>query len=279
MKHLMPMSLVPLSQAPLNEWSGLRFILTDIDDTLTTDGRLSASVYAMIERLRDFGLAVIPVTGRPAGWCDMIARFWPVDAVVGENGAFYFRYDHERRAMTRVFSQSIKERAQNRQLLARIREEVLRVVPNAAVATDQGYREADLAIDFAEDVNRLPDQDIDKIVAIFEASGAIAKVSSIHVNGWFGDHDKLSMTKKLLREEFGVAAESAEGQDVCTFIGDAPNDAPMFRFFRKSVGVANIAAFADRCAVLPKWITPGEGGEGFCAFAACILASIEQNTS
>jgi HAD superfamily hydrolase (TIGR01484 family) len=216
---------------------------------------------------------VIPVTGRPAGWCDMIARFWPVGAVVGENGAFYFRYDRAGRKLIRVFSQADDERRHNRTALDELRTRILAEVPGAGVASDQAYREADLAIDFCEDVDRLSDADISRIVDHFEAAGATAKVSSIHVNGWFGDHDKLTMTQRLMRDQFGLDIGSHDGQRSCAFIGDSPNDAPMFGFFDTSVGVANITALADRCAALPKWVTRGDAGAGFCEFARVVLAA------
>ena len=161
-------------------------VFTDIDDTVTTDGRLPAAAYDALERLHDAGLAVVPITGRPAGWCDMVARFWPVSGRGGENGAFYFRYDHKARKMIRHFAASPAERAGNRRKLEALAERILKEVPGAAIASDQLYREADLAIDFREDVEPLPPEAIDRIVALFPEAGAVAKVSSIHVNGWFG---------------------------------------------------------------------------------------------
>ena len=262
-----------LASARPDNWTALRFIFTDIDDTLTTDGRLEASAYTMLERLAERGFVVIPVTGRPAGWCDMIARFWPVGAIVGENGAFYSRFNRERRKFIRVFSQTDDRRRQNRLALQQLRERILSDIPGARVASDQSYREADLAIDFCEDVDRLPDADISRIVAHFEAAGATAKVSSIHVNGWFGEYDKLTMTRRLMRDEFGLDIDKPEAQKCCAFIGDSPNDAPMFAFFENSVGVANILALADRCAAMPKWITEAQSGAGFCEFARAILAA------
>src|SRR5438477_8714943 len=134
----------------------IRFVLLDIDDTLTTEGRLSADAYAALERLSQHGLSVIPVTGRPAGWCDLIARFWPVDAVIGENGAFWFRYDHGARTMTGRFWLGDEERADARRRLDRLAVEIPAAVPGARIAADQAYRMADLAIDFAEDIGPLP---------------------------------------------------------------------------------------------------------------------------
>src|SRR5262245_63351421 len=194
----------PLAEFPDQQRRSIRAVLTDIDDTLTDDGKLTARAYGALERLKQAGLVVVPVTGRPAGWCDMIARFWPVAAVVGENGALYFRYDHGKRAMRRTYADDAATRARNRERLAAIGNEIVKAVPGCAVAADQPYREADLAIDYREDVASLPPDAVERIVALMQARGLTAKVSSIHVNGWFGAYDKLTMAKRLMRDEFGV---------------------------------------------------------------------------
>ena len=248
----------------------VRFVLLDIDDTLTSEGRLSAGAYAALERLWQHGLRVVPVTGRPAGWCDMITRFWPVDAVIGENGAFYFRYDHQTRMMTRRFWLSDEEREAARQRLARLGEEIVAAVPGARIAADQPFRIADLAIDFAEDTGPLPPEDLDRIVAMMQAAGASAKISSIHVNGWFGDWDKLAMTRRLFREIYGVDVERE--REIVMFIGDSPNDEPMFAFFPHSVAVANIRPFLPRLKALPVYVTERAAGDGFVEFAAMLLS-------
>ena len=177
----------------------LRGVFFDIDDTLTTEGRLTAEAYAAMERLHSAGLTVVPITGRPAGWCDHIARMWPVDAVVGENGAFYFCYDRKARKLVKRFRDDAATRARHRAQLPAVRDRILREVPGTALASDQLYREADLAIDYCEDVPRLGETAIDRIVAIMREAGMTAKVSSIHVNGWFGEYDKLGMTRTLVR--------------------------------------------------------------------------------
>jgi HAD superfamily hydrolase (TIGR01484 family) len=251
--------------------SGLRYVLTDIDDTLTTHGRLPAAAYAALERLEAAGFRVVPITGRPAGWCDMIARFWPVDAIVGENGALYMRYDRTAKKMHRRFFQTAVERAEARRKLTALSEKILREVPGCALASDQQYRECDLAVDFCEDVPPLPQASIDRIVALFEAAGATAKVSSIHVNGWFGHWDKLSMTRVLFREAYGLDLDAVRDQAV--FAGDSPNDAPMFGYFPYSVGVANVRPFLDRIAARPAFITEGEGGAGFVELADALIAA------
>lgn len=259
----------PLKDFPLAARQAVRAVLTDIDDTLTDHGRLPAEAYAALERLQAAGIVVVPVTGRPAGWCDMIARFWPVDGVVGENGAFYFRYDAASKRMIRRYAKSDAERAKDRRALGAIEREVLAEVPGAAVASDQAYREADLAIDFCEDVPPLSDADIARIVAIFERHGATAKISSIHVNGWFGAYDKLSMSRIFLREALGLDMDAERNRIV--FAGDSPNDAPMFGFFPNAVGVANVRHFADRLPAKPAWVTDGRGGAGFAELTRALL--------
>src|SRR5687768_172396 len=205
---------------------GVRALLVDIDDTLTTAGKLTADAYAALERLQHAGLIVVPVTGRPAGWCDHIARMWPVDAVVGENGAFYFRYEHDARRMHRRYATPEATRADHRRQLEAIAAEIVHAVPGAAVSGDQRYRETDLAIDFCEDVPRLPEADIRRIVTIMQSRGLTAKVSSIHVNGWFGGYDKLAMTRIYMRECHGVDLERERAGYV--FVGYSPKDQPMF---------------------------------------------------
>jgi HAD superfamily hydrolase (TIGR01484 family) len=249
--------------------AAVRGVCTDIDDTLTTCGRLTAEAYAALERLRAAGKRVIPITGRPAGWCDHIARMWPVDAVVGENGAFYMRYDAASRRLVKRFLDDDATRRANRARLAAIAERILAAVPGCALASDQLYREADLAIDFCEDVPPLPRDAVDRIVALMQGEGMTAKVSSIHVNGWFGNYDKLGMTRTLLAEAF--AADLDAERERWVFAGDSPNDAPLFAYFPNSVGVANVRAFVDRIATLPAYVTVGAGGAGFAEIAQALL--------
>jgi HAD superfamily hydrolase (TIGR01484 family) len=250
-------------------------VLCDIDDTLTINGRLPAAALEGMERLGGAGIRVIPVTGRPAGWCDHMARMWPVEAVVGENGAFYYRYDAARRKMVRRHVRSDAQLAADRLRLDAIRDRVLKEVPGCAVASDQAFRVADLAIDFCEDVPALPETAVDRILACFTEAGARAKVSSIHVNGWFGDYDKLSTTRLLFAEVFATDLEIIRERIV--FAGDSPNDAPMFAYFPQSVGVANVSRFADRMTALPAWITRAEGGFGFAEMVGRLLEAGEMS--
>jgi HAD superfamily hydrolase (TIGR01484 family) len=261
----------PLAEVPAAELAGVAGVFADIDETLTTEGRLTAEAYGALEALQEAGLLVVPVTGRPAGWCDHIARMWPVDAVVGENGAFYFRYDRGMRRLVKRFLVDEAERRANRRRLEALEAEILSAVPGTGLASDQRYREADLAIDVCEDVAPLPPDQVARIVALFEAAGATAKVSSIHVNGWFGRYDKLTMTRLLMEEVFGVDLDRAKGRYV--FAGDSPNDAPLFAYFPKAVGVANVLDFAGRLETWPAYVTRGRAGAGFAELARALIAA------
>lgn len=246
----------------------LRVLLTDIDGTLTLSGRLPESSYGKLSDLSRAGIYVIPVTGRPAGWCEMIARLWPVHGVVGENGAFTFRYDGKK--MKRHFARTPEQRKTDREKLKVIRREVLSKVPGAGIASDQFSRMFDLAIDFSEDVKPLSEKAIQDIVKIFKKHGAQAKVSNIHVNGWFGAHDKVTTCKEYLEKEFGYS--EADMRKYCAFVGDSPNDEPMFEFFPNSVAVANIAEFLPSLKHKPAFVTPSSEAEGFCELATQILS-------
>jgi HAD superfamily hydrolase (TIGR01484 family) len=264
------LKLKPFDQFPLELRKQIRYILTDIDDTLTINGRLPAAVFVAMEQLRDAKIRSIPITGRPAGWCDHIARMWPVDGLVGENGAFYFRYDESTRKMVRRYFKPENERLADRLKIEKLKLEILKKIPGADVAADQPYREADLAIDYCEDIPPLPTAAVDQIVSLFKKAGAEAKVSSIHVNGWFGEYDKLTMTRFLFEEVFRENLEDVK-EDVI-YIGDSPNDAPMFAYFPHSVGVANVLQFEGRMPCNPAWITRKEGGHGFAEMVDKLLA-------
>lgn len=248
---------------------GVRALLVDIDDTLTTAGKLTADAYAALERLHRAGLRVVPVTGRPAGWCDHIARMWPVDAVVGENGAFYFFYSGSR--LHKRFQDDTESRVQKRARLETLAARILAAVPGCALASDQPYRETDLAIDYCEDVAPLPLEAAGRIAELMRQAGLTAKVSSIHVNGWFGEYDKLATTRRLFGERFGLDLEAANREVV--FAGDSPNDAPMFAFFHNSVGVANVHRFDSLLGDKPKYVTRAPSGAGFVELTDHLLGS------
>lgn len=256
---------------PLSELDarGVRVVLFDIDDTLTTSGKLTAEAYAALEALQRSGRPTIAVTGRPAGFCDPVARLWPVDAVVGENGGFYFWAGGGR--LHREYRETAEVRARNRQRLAEIGRRVATAVPGCTIASDERYRETDLAIDYAEEVAALPIEAAERIAGLLRAEGLHVTMSSIHVHGWFGDYDKLSTVRELLRARFQMDLDRELA--AALYVGDSPNDASMFAFFPNSVGVANVRRFAGRLPAEPKYVTPSAFGAGFAELAQHLLRS------
>lgn len=245
----------------------IRVVFTDIDDTLTDDGRLGAAAYEALWALSEAQIAVVPVTGRPAGWCDLIARQWPVAGVVGENGALAYAA-----TPSGMWRTTVQEARASRERLDALAQAILQEVPEARVAADQAFRQFDLAIDFAEDTPVLPRETVDRIVAVFERHGARHKVSSIHVNGWFGDHDKMSMVRRFAQERLKLELDGAHGEQA-VYVGDSPNDAPAFGAFKWSVGVRNVLEDLDRMDPPPTFVTERRGGGGFVEFAEHLLAA------
>jgi HAD superfamily hydrolase (TIGR01484 family) len=256
----------------------VRGVCLDIDDTLSSHGKLTAEAYRALWSLKDAGYAVVPITGRPAGWCDHFARFWPVDAVVGENGAFTFFMEGgvRRRIDTPAGDSSDALRTK----LGYLEQKVLARFPHAKWASDQAYREYDLAIDICEDVPAWPRAEVDELLGLCQALGAHAKLSSIHVNAWFGRYDKRSGLEHWLKEgapglkgrAHGVGGAGVPSWNEWLFIGDSPNDEPMFASFEYSVGVANLSRYLDRLKSPPRWITSRESGSGFAEMAAKLIA-------
>jgi HAD superfamily hydrolase (TIGR01484 family) len=260
----------PLGQFPDQCRKKITHVLTDIDGTITVKGRLPSRVFKAMERLRTAGIHIVPITGRPAGWCDHIARMWPVDGIVGENGALCFWFDEAEGKLKKRFFETEDIRTHKRLRLKQIQKEILASVPGSAVASDQRYRETDLAIDYCEDVSPLGPRAVDRICDIFKKYGATCKVSSIHVNGWFGNYDKLKMTKIFIQDRWGLDLDTNKEQFV--FCGDSPNDEPMFEYFTYSVGVKNVLNFTDRMKHLPTFVANKEEGDGFTELVDTLLA-------
>lgn len=254
---------------PLTEYTSsdsLRFVLTDIDDTLTEDGKLGAEAYSALWQLHDAGIRVIPVTGRPAGWCDMIIRQWPVDAVIGENGAFVY-YFKDKQLVSFVHPSVADGESINR--LDAVYRAVKSEIPLVRKAKDQFARIYDLAIDFNEDPPQLGYEVAVRIKEICDNHGAEAKISSIHVNTWFGNYSKRDMAVLFMNERYGLGEDEFKAQAV--FCGDSPNDEPMFDYLPDSFAVANILDFKDILEAMPAYVADSRGGSGFVEITKKIL--------
>ena len=254
------------SKAPIKTLNNIKIVCFDIDDTVTTEGKLTAPAFKAMWDLKKHGYYLIPLTGRPASWCDHIARFWPVDAVVGENGAFTFFMMNGRRCRFDTLGHLFLANAQPR--LAQVGEKIKKKFPHVQFASDQKYREYDLAIDICEDVPPWGENDIKALMDFCAQEGAHAKLSSIHVNTWFGDYDKALGLRTWLASEYAssILKDRFKWSEFI-FIGDSPNDAPLFEAFDYSVAVANIKKFIDTLVAKPTWITDKKSGGGFIEFS------------
>ena len=269
----------PLDTWPLLARSRITGVFTDIDDTLTTDGNITQDALAALGDLKDAGQHVIAITGRPVGWSEPFARSWPVDAIVAENGAVLLQkkyresLHHTERLgeqLSKSYQQSDAVRATNYAQMQQISQRVLREVPGTLLAQDSAGRETDMAIDHSEFTQLTPEK-IAHVVAIMQAEGMNATVSSIHINGWFGAHNKLVGARWALRALYGRDLDAE--MDAWAFVGDSTNDQLMFAAFPQSVGVANVRRFEAQLTHLPRYITKGERGAGFAEFAKAVLSA------
>ena len=259
----------------LQSWQvpgGLVGLFTDIDDTLTTDGGITPDALNALADLKAAGLHVIPITGRPVGWSEPFAKAWPVDAIVAENGAVALVRQADG-SLAKLYQQDAATRAANFARMQQVLAQIEQQVPGALRATDSPGRETDIAIDHSE-FTHLPQEAIDAAVRTMREAGMNATVSSIHINGWFGAHNKLEGARWIVREllQRDLDAEI----DRWAYVGDSTNDQLMFERFAHSVGVANIARFVPQLAHLPRFVTLGERGAGFAEMARRIIASASQ---
>jgi HAD superfamily hydrolase (TIGR01484 family) len=264
----MPAFSRPLADCPDAALRPVAGVLTDIDDTLTLEGAIEPEALDSLARLRAAGLPVIAITGRPMGWSEPFARDWPIDAIVAENGAVALFM--EGGALHTEYVQDEATRAHNTQRLAEAAQRVQREVPGARLARDSAGRVTDIAVDHSE-FEHLSVERIDAVVAIMREQGMNATVSSIHVNGWFGTHDKRSGAQWIVQRLLGREVEAERERWV--YVGDSTNDQPMFAHYPLSVGVANLMRFAERLTEWPAWITQAERGRGFAELCARLLAA------
>ncbi|MEW6644921.1 MAG: HAD-IIB family hydrolase [Pseudomonadota bacterium] len=255
----------PLSAAAKSTFAGVRVVLTDMDDTLTFKGRLAARTYDALERLQRAGVKVLPVTAAPAGWCDQMARMWPVDGVIGENGGLFFRRAGEH-GVARQYWHGDDDGRTVRNRLKEIMDHVQTALPSARLADDQAFRLTSLAFARSDDPAKNA-----ALVAALRAAGASATINNLWVLGWLGDYDKLAMTRRVMADSYGIDIET--DREAVLFCGDSTNDAPMFGFFRHTVGVSTIRDYLADIPAPPAWIADGPGGDGFVEAANAVLAA------
>jgi HAD superfamily hydrolase (TIGR01484 family) len=270
----------PLAQWPLEQRRGLVGVLTDIDDTLTTEGAITADALQALADLKAAGLVVIAITGRPVGWSEPFACTWPVDAIVAENGAVALQKNtsligtpclsHQHEQLSKLYIQDARTRSANFARMQQVAQRVLAEVPGTLLAQDSAGRETDIAFDHSE-FTHLPSDKIAQVVAILQSEGMHATVSSIHINGWFGEHDKWVGACWIVQALLGRDLAAERG--LWAYVGDSTNDQRMFQALPHSIGVANVRRFEAQMACKPAYITQNERGAGFAEVVATVLAA------
>lgn len=251
----------PLASADSAQFKSVRFVLTDMDETLTYRGRLAAATYVALERLQAAGIKVIPVTAAPAGWCDQMARMWPVDGVIGENGGFLFRRTPDGHGLERIFWHPESDRTRIATHIREIGSAVLKACEGAEYAEDQPFRLTSVAFK-----RRARHPDVEQsILSSLRSVGASATINNLWVLGWLGGYDKLKAARKMLLEAYGLDID--RDRDTVLYVGDSTNDAPMFGFFRHTVGVSTVVDYLHEIPVAPRFVTDGPGGAGFVEVA------------
>ena len=278
----------PLAQWPVDSRRAIRGVFTDIDDTLTNDAHIAPEALQALGDLKAAGLTVIPITGRPIGWCEPFMAgtngpAWPVDAMVAENGAVAFvpgaanavtsqinlqRSSDMREALSKQYQQSAEVRTANRLRMDAIAAQVCAEVPGMELSRDSAGRETDLAFDYAEFAHHSPET-VQRVLALLQNHGMQTTVSSIHIHGCFGDFNKWTGACWIVRELIG--RDLSTELDQWVFVGDSGNDQAMFQHFTHSAGVANIARFVPQLSHLPTYVTPSARGAGFAEVARAIL--------
>lgn len=248
------------------DWKSVDWVLTDVDDTLTWEGKLPPESLIALNNLQQAGIKVVAVTGACAGWCDHIAQLWPVDAVLGENGAFIL--EKKNGYLTIQADLSLERLKQQQERLKLEVLEILKDYPELNLTLDQSYRLCEVSIDIGQNRPRVDDHIVDEITRKIHTLGAHATASSIHINAWYGEHSKKVTSLRYLKER-GLTASDIE--DRCCYVGDSLNDQYMFATLPKSVGVANIEHYWDKLITLPPIVMTKPGGYGFAEFAQQLL--------
>jgi HAD superfamily hydrolase (TIGR01484 family) len=259
----------PLTDWPLEARQGLVGVFTDIDDTLTTEGAITPDALEAMAALKAAGLHIVAVTGRPVGWSEPFAAAWPIDAIVAENGAVALVPTGDGRLEKR-YQQDAATRERNFERMQAVLERIEKNIPGARRAADSAGRECDIAIDHSE-FTTLGDETIAEVTATMRSEGMHATVSSIHVNGWWGDHNKLAGARWIVRELW--ARHLDDEMALWAYVGDSTNDALMFEHFVHSIGVANVRHFESALSHLPRYVSKHERGAGFAEAAAAVLAA------
>ena len=254
----------PLSEINRKRFRKIKILMFDLDGTFISNDSLKSSTYRCLEKLKNTKIKTVVVTGRSAGWCDLIARWWPVNSVIGENGALsYSLLDGK---IDRQFFDDNINLEKSREILELLFDEIKANFGEIHLASDQPFRQWDLALDISEE-NNLSLERVREIFDFCISKGVNAAISNIHLNIWCGNYTKCDMALKIL-DNWNIKL------DECVYIGDSPNDSPMFKKFPFSVGVKSVLKYSDLMQDYPLYVTERDGNQGFEDLVDSILSTM-----
>ena len=242
----------------------LRGILFDLDDTLLDRSELTEVAYGALHRLSEAGLTLLAVTGRPAGYGEVLVPAWPIAGLIAENGSVaVLKVD----GRTQLFDEvNVTQRRARREQLQTLVTHMKCEFPLLMPATDVHLRRCDYTFDIGE-YQHVDHEVITAVIAFARARGASTVRSSVHLHVGFDGSDKASGTLRVLSRHFGYDVTHARAQ--FAFIGDSENDEAAFAAFNTTIAVANLRG---RPTVNPRYATQAPRGRGFAEFVQRLLA-------
>ena len=254
-------TFLPLHQANMKNYlKNVRLVATDMDGTLTSQGKFTASLLQALENLADASIPVLIVTGRSAGWMSGLSAILPIAGALAENGGLFYPSGTE----TPVTLTPIPDIVAHRQQLYHIFDQLKSKFPYLQESGDNRFRITDWTFDNRE----LTPNDLQTINAFCQESGWSFTYSSIQCHIKPKQQNKAIGLLKVLTHHFPQYTP----EQVVT-VGDSPNDESLFdpQYFPVSVGVANVLEYANQLTHKPAYITTFAEGEGFCELAKLLL--------
>ncbi|HEY9892145.1 MAG TPA: HAD family hydrolase [Candidatus Sericytochromatia bacterium] len=259
------MALTPIDREITNNcFKNLRLIATDMDGTLTFQGKFTASLLQAFEDLIAAALPVLIVTGRSAGWVSGLVSYLPVVGAIAENGGIFYSSDSEPVALT-----PINNLGEHRQKLAEAYQRLKLEFPQIQESSDNRFRLTDWTFDNRE----LTVTQLKRLDELCRSMGWGFTYSSVQCHIKPIAQDKAAGLMQVLAKYF----PDTQCQQVLT-VGDSPNDASLFNpeLFPLSVGVANVLDYASELIYQPAYVTQAVEGKGFCELVRFLGVGCEE---
>ncbi|MDY6803489.1 MAG: HAD family hydrolase [Cyanobacteriota bacterium] len=255
------MSLKPVADLSDNKaLSNLRLVASDMDGTLTKNGKFTPALLRSLEKLSAANIQVLIITGRSAGWVQAIKNYLPVIGAIAENGGLFFPSMREEPE----FLTQMENLTLYRQQLAETFQYLKSQFPDLIESGDNRFR----LTDWTFDVLGLSNSDLETIEELCREQNYGFTYSNVQCHIKPLEQDKATGLMQVLSQYF----PQWEAEQIIT-VGDSPNDESLFdkSKFSLSVGVANIMDYADKLRHRPVYVTKNKEVEGFCELVEVLL--------